>query len=122
MSPIYKLLSRTASDLSSYTYCSSPVVLPISCSSVARNQVTKLVSLLEPCIASLIGFVVGPALLPKLTNTIPYFAVCYTSVLVSITREKQSTEVMRVRYSASAHRIIETCAVPARASVLTPAQ
>ena len=34
-----------------FTYCSSPVVLPISCSSVARNQVTKLVSLLEPCIA-----------------------------------------------------------------------
>ncbi len=51
--------------------------------------------------SSLIGFVVGACFAPEAYHYFPYFAVCYTSVLVAMTEEKQPPEAAAVRFSPS---------------------
>jgi hypothetical protein len=43
--------------------------------------------------ASLIGFVVGASFAPEAYQYFPYFAVCYTSVMVAIVREQKRAEI-----------------------------
>ena len=43
--------------------------------------------------SSLIGFVVGACFAPEAYQFYPYFAVCYTSVLLAITKERQGAQV-----------------------------
>jgi hypothetical protein len=43
--------------------------------------------------SSLIGFVVGACFAPEAYQFYPYFAVCYTSVLLAMTKERQGAQV-----------------------------
>lgn len=48
---------------------------------------------------SLVGFVVGAFFAPEAYQYFPYFAVAYTSVLLAVTREKESSELVPVDLS-----------------------
>ena len=43
--------------------------------------------------ASLIGFVVGASFAPEAYQFFPYFAVCYTSVMIAMAEEKRGVEI-----------------------------
>ena len=51
--------------------------------------------------SSLIGFVVGACFAPEAYQFFPYFAVCYTSVLLAITKERQRAQVPPTRLLTS---------------------
>jgi len=44
--------------------------------------------------SSLVGFVVGACFAPEAYQFFPYFTVCYTSVLVAMTKEQEASRVL----------------------------
>jgi O-antigen ligase len=54
--------------------------------------------------SSLVGFVVGACFAPEAYQFFPYFAVCYTSVLLAIVEERQPTKVSATRVSRARPR------------------
>ena len=57
--------------------------------------------------SSLVGFVVGACFAPEAYQYFPYFAVCYTSVLVAMVKERQPSTVPAVTLSASQRRLAQ---------------
>jgi uncharacterized membrane protein YfcA len=47
--------------------------------------------------SSLIGFVVGACFAPEAYQFFPYFTVCYTSVFLAITKEREASEVPKTK-------------------------
>jgi O-antigen ligase len=62
--------------------------------------------------SSLVGFVVGACFAPAAYQYFPYFAVCYTSVLLAMAKDCKHTAVSRVIFSSSGHRIVEGWGTP----------
>jgi hypothetical protein len=70
--------------------------------------------------SSLIGFLVGAFFAPEAYQFFPYFAVCYTSVLFAIVREREPSEVLRTDSSGQLQHRMEIYANNDRPSALTP--
>jgi len=72
--------------------------------------------------SSLIGFVVGACFAPEAYQFFPYFAVCYTSVILATTRERVRSEDPSVELAASTQRRLAHVFVSnRRSSGFTPA-
>jgi O-Antigen ligase len=72
--------------------------------SKSRNQDDEQVLFVEALKSSLVGFAVGACFAPEAYQFFPYFAVCYSSVLVAIAREQEPIEVPAGRSMMSPFR------------------
>jgi O-antigen ligase len=71
---------------------------------------------------SLVGFVVGACFAPEAYQFFPYFTVCYTSVILAVAKERESSEVRSLIPAAlPRRRFVPIYASKGRSSGLTPA-
>jgi len=74
-----------------------------------KNLDRETILFVDALKGSLVGFVVGAWFAPEAYQFFPYFAVCYTSVLLAIVREREPSEVpaaklvIPLRHSARAY-------------------
>jgi len=72
--------------------------------------------------SSLIGFVVGACFAPEAYQFFPYFTVCYTSVILAISKERRRSEVSETELPAfSVRRFAEVYRNQGGSSAFTPA-
>jgi O-antigen ligase len=70
--------------------------------------------------SSLIGFLVGAFFAPEAYQFFPYFAVCYTSVLFAVLKEREQAEILSADSSVQLQNRTEIYANNSRPSALTP--